>query len=78
MSLRGGELRCKLSGDRVLISGNAVKYLEGTITIDTWPESCVKFDSNSVNCLSIIMKLTGHNTREIFDRYNTIDADLFQ
>jgi hypothetical protein len=24
---------------------------------------------------SVIMQMTGHNTREMFDRYNTIDAD---
>ena len=23
---------------------------------------------------SVIMQITGHNTREMFDRYNTIDA----
>ncbi len=35
MSSRGGELTCELVGDRVLISGRAVKYLEGTIKIET-------------------------------------------
>ena len=35
MSSRGGELTCELVGDRVLISGRAVKYLEGTIKIQT-------------------------------------------
>ncbi len=24
---------------------------------------------------SVIMQITGHNTREMYDRYNTIDAD---
>ncbi len=24
---------------------------------------------------SVIMKITGHSTREMFDRYNTIDVD---
>ena len=24
---------------------------------------------------SVIMEITGHSTREMFDRYNTIDAD---
>ena len=24
---------------------------------------------------SVIMQMTGHNTREMFDRYNTIDVD---
>jgi len=32
-SNRGGVLNCKVSADRVLISGNAVKYLQGTILI---------------------------------------------
>ena len=33
LSARGGELHCELAGDRVLISGKAVKYLEGTINL---------------------------------------------
>jgi len=33
VSARGGELQCELRGDRVLISGRAVTYLQGTITI---------------------------------------------
>lgn len=33
ISKRGGTLRCKLAGDRVLISGQAVLYLEGQIHI---------------------------------------------
>ncbi len=33
-SSRGGILHCVVSDDRVLISGNAVKYMEGTIDID--------------------------------------------
>ncbi|MEO5357828.1 MAG: PhzF family phenazine biosynthesis protein [Nitrospirae bacterium YQR-1] len=33
ISARGGELICELKGDRVLISGTAIKYLEGTIEI---------------------------------------------
>lgn len=33
VSSRGGLVFCELQGDRVLISGNAVKYLEGTIEI---------------------------------------------
>lgn len=35
VSKRGGELLCELRGDRVLISGKAVKYLEGTVEIAT-------------------------------------------
>ncbi len=35
MSSRGGELICEISGDRVFISGKAVKYLEGKIKINT-------------------------------------------
>jgi PhzF family phenazine biosynthesis protein len=35
VSQRGGELTCEIAGDRVLISGKATKYLEGTINIDT-------------------------------------------
>ena len=34
VSSRGGELTCELVGDRVLISGKAVKYLEGKINIE--------------------------------------------
>ena len=33
VSARGGELWCELRDDRVLISGHAVKYLEGSIRI---------------------------------------------
>lgn len=33
LSARGGELWCTLSGDRVLIAGNAVTYLKGEIEI---------------------------------------------
>jgi len=33
MSLRGGEVRCEIVGDRVLISGKAAKYMEGKITL---------------------------------------------
>lgn len=36
LSARGGELVCELKGDRVLITGSAVKYLSGTIEV---PES---------------------------------------
>jgi len=35
VSSRGGELFCELVGDRVLIAGTAVKYLEGFVEIDT-------------------------------------------
>lgn len=35
VSSRGGELRCEIAGDRVFISGKAVKYLEGKIKIET-------------------------------------------
>jgi len=31
VSSRGGVLRCRLDGDRVYITGNAVKYMEGTL-----------------------------------------------
>lgn len=34
VSQRGGELWCELRGERVLIAGQAVKYLEGTIEIE--------------------------------------------
>ncbi len=34
VSTRGGKLFCELQGDRVLISGKAVKYLQGTIDVD--------------------------------------------
>lgn len=33
VSRRGGELRCRLQGDRVRIAGRALTYLEGEITI---------------------------------------------
>ncbi|MDG1732453.1 MAG: PhzF family phenazine biosynthesis isomerase [Thalassotalea sp.] len=32
-SQRGGELKCSIVGDRVLVSGKAVQYLQGTITV---------------------------------------------
>jgi PhzF family phenazine biosynthesis protein len=35
VSSRGGELTCEIVNDRVLISGKAVKYLEGKINIET-------------------------------------------
>jgi len=35
MSSRGGELSCEVVGDRVFISGKAIKYLEGKINIET-------------------------------------------
>lgn len=34
LSPRGGELRCELVGDRVFISGQAVKYMAGKIEIN--------------------------------------------
>lgn len=34
LSPRGGELRCTLAGDRVLIAGRTVEYLRGEIEID--------------------------------------------
>ena len=34
VSPRGGIVHCELMGDRVLISGKAIKYLEGTIEIN--------------------------------------------
>ena len=33
VSSRGGELKCVLEGDRVIIGGEAVTYLKGSITI---------------------------------------------
>lgn len=33
LSQRGGDIQCELNGDRVLMSGNCVLYLEGQITI---------------------------------------------
>jgi predicted PhzF superfamily epimerase YddE/YHI9 len=33
ISRRGGDLICELKGDRVLIGGEAVTYLEGEISI---------------------------------------------
>lgn len=34
LSKRGGELFCKMAGDRVIISGQAVEYMRGSITIE--------------------------------------------
>ena len=34
ISVRGGNVGCEMSGDRVLISGTAVKYMEGSISLD--------------------------------------------
>jgi predicted PhzF superfamily epimerase YddE/YHI9 len=34
LSARGGDLRCSLRGDRVLIAGEAVEYLKGEITVE--------------------------------------------
>ncbi|MCP4255119.1 MAG: PhzF family phenazine biosynthesis protein [Candidatus Scalindua sp.] len=39
LSSRGGELVCELRNDRVLISGKAVKYLEGKIDLSRLPKS---------------------------------------
>ena len=33
LSVRGGDLRCALRGDRVMIAGQAVEYLRGEITV---------------------------------------------
>ena len=33
LSKRGGEVLCELEGERVLLSGNAVLYMEGSINI---------------------------------------------
>lgn len=33
LSARGGELNCELTGNRVLISGKAIKYMEGTVKL---------------------------------------------
>lgn len=35
VSARGGELTCTLQGDRVLIAGHAVKYLQGVLEVKT-------------------------------------------
>ena len=35
LSARGGEIHCELKGDRVLLRGQAVPYLIGTITIES-------------------------------------------
>jgi PhzF family phenazine biosynthesis protein len=39
LSARGGDLRCTLAGDRVLIAGHAVEYLRGEITVDAIADS---------------------------------------
>jgi len=33
LSARGGELRCEMAGERVLISGATVEYLRGEISV---------------------------------------------
>jgi len=38
VSSRGGELACELRGERVLISGRAVKYLQGEILLPSFTE----------------------------------------
>ncbi len=35
LSARGGDLRCTLRGDRVLIAGRVAEYLRGEITVET-------------------------------------------
>jgi len=37
VSARGGELRCRLAGDRVLLRGEAVTWLAGELRADGWP-----------------------------------------
>jgi PhzF family phenazine biosynthesis protein len=37
LSARGGTLRCRIAGDRVLLSGRCHRYLEGFATISTTP-----------------------------------------
>jgi len=39
LSDRGGEIWCQLKGDRVIISGNAITYMQGTINISIRPQS---------------------------------------
>jgi len=34
VSARGGELNCTLQGERVLIAGHAIKYLQGVLEVD--------------------------------------------
>ena len=41
VSARGGELFCKLAGDRVKIGGNATLYLKGEIYVDTGAEKSI-------------------------------------
>jgi len=36
LSQRGGKLQCELAGDRVLIAGKAITYLQGSIEIQTF------------------------------------------
>jgi PhzF family phenazine biosynthesis protein len=39
LSERGGDLWCQQNGDRVLISGHAITYMQGTINISIKPQS---------------------------------------
>jgi PhzF family phenazine biosynthesis protein len=36
VSARGGDLSCEFTGERVLIAGHAVKYLQGVLEVEGW------------------------------------------
>jgi hypothetical protein len=36
LSARGGDLACRLSGDRVFMSGSTVEYMRGEIDVAMW------------------------------------------
>ncbi|KUO16408.1 PhzF family phenazine biosynthesis protein [Streptomyces dysideae] len=43
LSARGGTVRCRVEGDRTFVTGNCVRFLNGTIALPDWPpgEGCL-------------------------------------
>ena len=51
------------------------RKVKGGFTFHDLRHTYVTFMRKAGVAESVIMKITGHSTREMFDRYNTIDAD---